>query len=315
MGFYFYIMIVIIVLLFSFYIFCSFYLIREGLMRITSKNKANSKKKELFLYSDMAYQKIKRNKIDNVDYLNKTRFDKVEINSYGYKLVADLFLGNSDVWVIMLHGYLGKKEEMLHMSSYYHKRGYNVLLPDLRSHGESAGTYIGMGYIDRYDILNWIKFITDKNKNAKIILHGHSMGAAAALFTAGEKPENLKCVISDSAYTSVYDIFKAQLKLLYQLPGFPLLDIASFIFKHFYGGYNFRKANVVNYTRNIEVPVLFIHGTRDILLSYKMCDTLYSTCRTSKDKRFFEAGHAQSELEDEEKYFDVIFQFIDKVIK
>ena len=315
MRFYFYIIIGIVILLFSFYILCSFYLIKEGLMRITSKKKNNSKKKELFPFSESANKKLKQNKIDNVDYLDKNRFDKVEINSYGYKLVADLFLGNSDVWVIMLHGYLGKKEEMLHMSSYYHKRGYNVLLPDLRSHGESEGTYIGMGYTDRLDILNWIKYITDKNKNAKIILHGHSMGAATALFTAGERPSNLVCVISDSAYTSVYDIFESQLKLLYQLPGFPLLDISGFIFKNFYGGYSFRKANVVSFTKNIDVPVIFIHGTRDTLLSYKMCDILYDTCKTRKDKRFFEAGHAQSELEDEERYFETVFEFIDKVMK
>lgn len=315
MRFYFYVIIGILVLFVSFYILCSFYLIKEALVRVDSRKKSNSKKKELFPYSESARKKLKQNKVDNVNYLDKNRFDKVEINSYGYKLVADLFPGNSDVWVIMIHGYLGKKEEMIHMSSYYHARGYNILLPDLKGHGESEGTYVGMGFADRLDILNWIKYITGKNKNAKIILHGHSMGAATALFTAGERPKNLVCCVSDSAYTSVYDIFDSQMRLLYQLPGFPLLDISSFIFKHFYDGYSFRKANVVNYTKNIEVPVLFIHGTQDTLLSYKMCDILYDTCKTRKDKRFFEAGHAQSELEDEEKYFETIFEFIDKVVK
>ena len=304
----------VLILLLIFYIYCSFVLIKEGLLRVTSKKKNNSKKKELFPRSEKANNKLKQNKIDNVKFLDKNPFEKVEINSYGYKLVADLFENKSNVWVIMIHGYLGKKEEMIHMASYYYKRGYNVLLPDLRSHGESEGKYIGMGYTDRLDILNWIKFITDKDKDAKIILHGHSMGAATSLFTAGERPKNLVCVISDCAYTSVYDIFESQLKMLYQLPGFPILDISSFIFRLFFKGYSFRKANVVNFTKNIQAPVLFIHGTRDTLLSYKMCDILYDNCKSRKDKRFFEAGHAQSELEDEEKYFNAIFEFIDKVI-
>ncbi len=314
MRYYIYIIIGALILLFIFYVYCSLILIKEGLIKSTSKKKTNSRKKELFHRSENANKKLRQNKIDNVDFLDKNPFDKVEINSYGYKLIADLFTGKNNVWVIMIHGYLGKKEEMIHMAKYYYDRGYNVLLPDLRSHGESEGKYIGMGYTDRLDILNWIKFITDRDKNAKIILHGHSMGAATTLFTAGEKPKNLVCCISDCSYTSVYDIFGSQLKMLYQLPSFPILDIASFIFKVFFHGYGFRKANVINFTKNIEAPVLFIHGTKDTLLPYKMCDILYDACSSKKDKRFFEAGHAQSELEDEEKYFDVIFEFIDKFI-
>ena len=306
-----YIIIGVLLLLLVFFVSCSFFLIEEGLARAKNRKKNTSKKKELFIISDSAKQKLKQNKIENIDYLNNNPFDKVEINSYGYKLVADLFSkNNSHNWVIMIHGYLGTKEEMIHMSSYYYKKGYNVLLPDLRSHGESEGKYVGMGYTDRLDILNWIKYITDKDEDARIILHGHSMGAATSLFTAGERPKNVVCVIADSSYTSVYDIFKSQLNLLYQLPGFPILDISSLMFKYFFKGYSFRKANVVEFTKKIEVPVLFIHGTRDNLLSYKMCDILYDTCKTKKDKRFFEAGHAQSELEDEKKYFDVIFEFI-----
>lgn len=312
---YLFIILGLIIILLVFFTYCAITLVEESLLKNKNKKQVNKKKKVLFNYSETATKKKKQNKVENIEWLNKVSFEKVEINSYGLKLVADLFENKSDRWVIMIHGYLGKKEEMLHMSKYYYDRGYNVLLPDLRCHGESEGTYIGMGYTDRLDILNWIKYITDKNKSAKIILHGHSMGAATTLFAAGERPNNLICCIADSSYTSVYDIFASQLKVLYQLPSFPILNISSFIFKTFYDGYNLKKASALDATKNINVPVLFIHGTKDSLISYKNCDKLYDICKAKKDKRFFEADHAQSELEDEEKYFHVIFEFIDENTK
>lgn len=31
-----------------------------------------------------------------------------------------------------------------------------MLCPDLRAHGKSEGNYVGMGWLDRKDILTWV---------------------------------------------------------------------------------------------------------------------------------------------------------------
>lgn len=60
----------------------------------------------------------------------------------------------------------------------YSNRNYNVLLPDNCAHGNSQGSFIGMGYLDQFDIFEWINYIVSIDDNAEILLHGVSMGAA-----------------------------------------------------------------------------------------------------------------------------------------
>ena len=50
--------------------------------------------------------------------------------------------------------------------------------------------------------------IEEQNEKAEIILHGSSMGAATVLMASGDDlPENVKAIIADSGYTSVWDIY------------------------------------------------------------------------------------------------------------
>ena len=91
----------------------------------------------------------------------------------------------------------------------YYKKGYNVLVPDLRGHGRSEGQLIGLGWLDRLDLLQWIETVLEQDPEAEILLHGCSIGGASALMASGEKlPAQVKLIIADSSFTSVYSEFK-----------------------------------------------------------------------------------------------------------
>ncbi|MDF2890613.1 MAG: peptidase [Clostridia bacterium] len=110
----------------------------------------------------------------------------------------------SEKTVILIHGYNSWNGSMGGFAQHYLQNlGCNVLLPDLRGHGQSEGSYIGFGWHDRRDILQWINLILKENGcDTEIILHGVSMGGAAVLMTSGEVlPLNVKCIISDCAYS------------------------------------------------------------------------------------------------------------------
>ena len=112
----------------------------------------------------------------------------------------------------------------------FHDRGMNVLAPAARAHERSGGDYIGMGWPERLDVVAWIGRIVQADPEARILVFGESMGAATAMNVAGESLlSNVKCIIEDGGYTSVWDEFSLQLKDVFGLPSFPLLDVANLV--------------------------------------------------------------------------------------
>ena len=52
---------------------------------------------------------------------------------------------NSNIWVIMPHGWTNVNREMSGYAIEYYKRGFNVLLPDMRGHNNSEHKFVTMG--------------------------------------------------------------------------------------------------------------------------------------------------------------------------
>ena len=87
--------------------------------------------------------------------------------------------------VLLLHGYSSTK--LLDFGAampYYHESGFNLLIPDQRSHGKSEGRYITFGVRECGDVLRWVDFHNQNYGEQKIILCGMSMGAATVMYAA-----------------------------------------------------------------------------------------------------------------------------------
>ena len=244
------------------------------------------------------------------DYKDK---EDVFINSFdnlklhGYILKTE----NSDKWAITVHGYTNKAESMSAMAYKYHSLGYNILMPDLRGHGKSEGSYVGMGWHDRLDILKWIDLIIKENKDAKILLHGISMGAGTVMMVSGEElPENVKVIIEDCGYTSAKEQLAYNLKTMFKLPSFPILNFCSLITK-IKDNYFISEASAIKQLQKAKVPILFIHGDKDKFVPFYMLDKLYNACSSKKDKLIIkDVGHAKSESLKSDLYWNKVEEFI-----
>ncbi|MDE5599060.1 MAG: alpha/beta hydrolase, partial [Lachnospiraceae bacterium] len=237
----------------------------------------------------------------------------------GYILVAEEFPAEEDShkWALILHGYTGWKEEMYPFAYWYHEEGYRVVVPDLRCQGESEGDFIGMGWTDHYDCNLWIDYILQQDPEARIVLHGQSMGAATALMMTGEDnvSGNIAAVISDCAYTDAYSMFGEKIKEWFYLPAFPLVDSACVVLK-LRGGYNLKDASAINAVRKSSTPTLFIHGDKDAMIPVQMTKDLYEAASCSKEILIIEgAGHAQAQDKDPETYYETIKSFLEENIK
>ena len=244
------------------------------------------------------------------NYTDETLTSFDNLNLHAYKVLNQ---NDSNKWVITVHGYTS---EGINMSSYaknYYDIGYNVLIPDLRSHGLSEGDYIGMGWDDRLDIIDWINTILEYNPNAEIVLHGVSMGAATVSMVSGEDlPSNVKAIVADCGYTSVWDEFAYQLDDLFSLPEFPILNVSSLVAK-VRAGYFLGEASTLKQVAKSKTPILFIHGDEDDFVPYYMMEELYNATSSEKEMLTIKnAGHAKASEVDPETYWTTVSNFTSK---
>ena len=241
-------------------------------------------------------------------YITTSKNGNLKLHSYEIN-------NNSDMWAIVIHGYYGKGQDMIYFAKEYYNRGYNVLVVDLRGHGESQGDYIEMGWHDRLDIIDWTNYIVNKNPNSKIILHGVSMGAATVMMTTGEDlSPNVKVAIEDCGYTSIWEEFEVQLKILYNLPAFPALNAASAVCR-IRAGYMLEEGSCVEQVKKSKTPTLFIHGDQDRFVPFEMLDVVYESANCEKKKLIIEgAAHAQASSINPQLYWKTIDDFINKHI-
>lgn len=231
----------------------------------------------------------------------------------GLKLHAKKFspAESSNRWAILVHGYGRDGTFAYDYAEEYLKRGWNVLIPDLRAAGESEGTFITMGVLESRDIVLWSEKISSDNPDAKIIIHGVSMGAATTLLTAAQEPKNLCAVVEDCGFTSAYEMFTAQIEKLFGLPEYPVMPCANIVCK-IKTGVKISDAAPIEVVDKIKVPILFIHGDADKLIPLEMMERLFDKAVVPKEKFIVEgAGHADAKSTNPDAYFDKIFKFLE----
>lgn len=245
-----------------------------------------------------------------INPLHTTSYDGLNLWAASYPQTV---LPSND-WLIAVHGYQADHTYVEDLGAIYYEKGYNVLLPDLRGHGNSEGTYIGMGLHDSQDILTWIDVIIQGNPEANIVLHGESMGAATVMITAGQEtlPSNVFAVIEDCGYTDGYQMMAEQLDYRYGLPEFPLLPVTNF-FAEFRTDYDLKEASPLNYLQSATLPILFIHGDEDTYVLPYMQGVLYDSYQGEKEILVVEgADHVASRNVAPEAYFQTVFSFLEK---
>ncbi len=237
-------------------------------------------------------------------------------NKDGYRLHAYEINQTGNKWIIVVHGYISEAKNMAEVANHFAEQGYRVLVPDLRSHGQSEGDSIGMGAWDSEDIVEWTKYILKQDSSANIALYGVSMGASTVMMASGNEqlPKAVKVAVEDCGYTSAWDEFSFQLDDLFGLPSFPALDAANLVTK-LRAGYDLRDADAVSAVKRKKIPMLFIHGDSDDFVPTDMVYPLFKAAAGEKELMLVKgAGHGKSREVDPLAYWEKVDTFLEKYI-
>lgn len=255
---------------------------------------------------------------ETIAWAEKTKITQKQTNAYdGTSLNAYCFEQPkpSQRWLIAVHGYGQAASAMFPFVKPFYEAGFNILIPECRGCGRSGGNFYGLGWGDRMDVVKWSRLIAADQPKAEIILFGISTGADAVVMASGEDnlPTNVRCIISDSAYSRAIDESNYLLKRR-GLPGFAagLLTFSLSFVSYLRAGYSLADASAVNQAAKSHTATLFIHGGADDFFPVEMAYEIYEAADCPKEILVVqEATHGYSMFADYAQYWERIWKFTD----
>jgi pimeloyl-ACP methyl ester carboxylesterase len=214
--------------------------------------------------------------------------------------------------IIFLHGIRRHKEQFMPVAKLLSERGYNSLIPDLRSHGESEGRYITYGYFEKQDVSDLIDSVIIREKlNGAIGIWGQSMGAAIAM-QAMAIDDRIDYGIFESTFSdlpkTVKDYLKRDLRFYFDWIGEFSVWRAGKI-----AGFNPQEISPLKIAERISKPILMVHGKLDKKININDAVDVFKRL-SSAQKEFLtvpSAGHLDVWEKGGQKYFERVFEFIE----
>jgi hypothetical protein len=173
--------------------------------------------------------------------------------------------------VILLHGHTDNRAGMLGNAELLLGHGYAVLLPDARAHGSSGGELATYGVKESGDVRRWYDWIEQTEAPRCIDGLGESMGAAQLLASLRTTP-GFCAVVAESPFASFreasYDRMGERMDAG-AWAGRTLLRPAveaGLLYARWRYGVDLDQASPENAVASSAVPVLLIHGRKDVNL-------------------------------------------------
>lgn len=293
---------------------CSYKLFLYG-FRIGNRGRRSP---EEILDGNAMYGNLHQKLLDTAKEMEKEPFDEHEITSRdglklkGYSLITD----DNAPMVVFSHGYTGTwKLDGYGTYKLCKEKGYNLFVFDQRTHGKSEGTDTTFGVREQYDCLDWINYVKNLfGKDKPLLLSGVSMGCATAVMTASLASSKLvDGLIADCGYSCGTDIFaKAAMDL--KIPVKPAVFLAVLGSKIF-GGFDASKSDVSLAASKLDMPVLFIHGTKDSVVPFEMLEKNYNACKSEHKYKLVVEGcdHASAAAYDYDKWKNAVEELLKNV--
>lgn len=212
--------------------------------------------------------------------------------------------------ILYSHGLNRSRLEMLERGAESNRRGYGVVLFDLRNHGESGRAYTTLGIHESRDICAASVFLKTKAPGRPQILWGVSMGASSALIAAKECP-GFAAVISDSSFLSFRETVAHHLGLYFRLPAFPIANLIVAT-----TGFRMRldpdDGDVEQAVKDINIPILFIAGSADKRMPPQLAQRLLDAAKHPGKKLVVvpNAKHGEAYSTDKDLYLKSVDDFL-----
>ncbi|GLH60900.1 alpha/beta fold hydrolase [Paulownia witches'-broom phytoplasma] len=244
---------------------------------------------------------------------------------------------NAKANIIITHGIAESSKEYEKLTNYLNRSGYNVLLYDIRSHGQSRSDNNNIADIDSFhtfvDDLHLIVNSLKQENNLKIILLGHSLGGMInncyvykyndidGVINSGSPTKIIDSVINFINPENIQNMDNIPVGMNYEkLSRSPLTTemkncrtinflTPNFIRNTMILSIQYFQEKMINELFQYPVPILLLHGGQDQIILPENSQELFDLIQnTNKKLKLYPLNYHNlfNDLDNEQVYQDVI---------
>ena len=191
----------------------------------------------------------------------------------------------------------------------YLKRGFSVLMPDLRGTGDSGGDFVSIGWHERKDLLAAYAYLRNLGYTT-IGAHGMSLGAATICYASKDIPD-LAFAVLESSYDTIESALFNRMDL-YGVPHFLAFPMVFFATREM--GASIHDLRPVHWIAECKAPTLIFGGDKEGFLKVSETESLFRNCGAElKEMHIFRGGvHKAFVRQFEGEFTASLFAFLAK---
>lgn len=210
--------------------------------------------------------------------------------------------GTSRQTIVVVHGVGSNRGDVLAVAPFLQRAGFNVLLFDLRGHGDSGGHTISFGPHEAQDVTAAVQLAATRGQS--VGLYAFSMGGSASLHAIGKNGlKSVRAVVLDSTFAEFAPLARTQMAFLPDNFANFLLKVLSF-YSWLEIGAHLEDIAPRRYIGQIAPrPLLLLHGTKDGLIAPQQAKWNFAAAREPKQLHWMQgANHCGGLIVEGEAY-------------
>ena len=187
--------------------------------------------------------------------------------------------------VLIIHGLWDSKARFFHLGELMSRRGFDVVMPDLRRHGASTGGHTTFGSLEKRDLAALMgRLRAAGDVRGPLWVFGFSMGAAIAVQYSAIDPL-VRGAVAAAPFADGPSITRRAAPLMSKEKFQAVWARAAAI-----AGFDPDDTSTVEAARRLNCPLIVIHGRLDLVVPYSHGRAVYEAA--PQPKRLYSVGWA-----------------------
>ncbi|MCK5034200.1 MAG: alpha/beta fold hydrolase [Calditrichia bacterium] len=208
--------------------------------------------------------------------------------------------------LILIHGWANTSDIFYPLAKVLVKKDWQILFVNARNHGKSDSDSFTTMVKFIEDLNSVLEFIKNKYPKRKIILIGHSLGAATSIYVSS-KNQDILGLVSISSFSDVGTTMERSF-LKKHMPHWIIKYVLKYV--EYRIGLKIEELSPENNIKKIEQPLLLLHGTKDKIVPINECNQLYKRCGPNNSKQHIIEGANHSNILENDNTFKAILDFL-----